>query len=93
MILNKLSNFKKRIFSTDKDSKSKLIKVANVSKDRNNFKYTTERNKSNNVLVPLDRIVHERCYNQYLFPNKTLWKYLNSVHYKDQIKPNPPKIK
>ena len=81
----KLSNFKKRIFSTEKESKSKLIKVANVSKDR-----TTDKN---NVLVPLDRIVHERCYNQYLFPNKTLWKYLNSVHYKTPNKLHPPKIK
>lgn len=84
----KLSNFKKRMFSYDDNSGSKVLKIQNVSRDRKN-------EPPMNVLVPLDRIVHERCYNQYLFPNKTLWKYLNSINYDNHtdMRPDPPKKK
>jgi hypothetical protein len=66
-----ISGFKKRLFSQP-PSFSKLSKVQNPPR---HAKYIPHQR----VIVPLNRIVHERCYNQYLFPNKTLWKYLNST--------------
>ena len=69
----KLSNFKKRLFSCQ-ESPSKVTRLQ-TTQDK------AKREPNQKVLVPLDRIVHERCYNQYLFPNKTLWKYLSSVNY------------
>ena len=66
-----LSNFKKRIFSQN-NTPSKILKFQRAPNNSSLF-------HNQKVLVPLDRIVHERCYNQYLFPNKTLWKYLNAV--------------
>lgn len=77
-----VSNFKKRVFSNPQ-SHSKLSKIQNPTK---NAKYYPNQR----VIVPLNSIVHERCYNQYLFPNKTLWKYLNSI---ERIQPPRKPVK